>query len=140
MDKPKRINLDSDSFIKLEYDPTHDILFGYCPDFTSMNMVETNQAFQEVVKTLLQHGITKLMIDSRLSYMDVSLHQHKAVLELFALNLYSTKLQKFARIMTEDEERESSVLQVVDEGNIAFAFQNFKDIPSAVEWLTSQSS
>ncbi|QHL86818.1 hypothetical protein GU926_04940 [Nibribacter ruber] len=140
MDKPQRINLDQDSFIKLEYDATHDILFGYCPDFTDMNMKESNNAFKEVVKTLLQHGITKLMIDSRLSYLDVSSQQHKAVLELFALNLYSTKLKKFARIMTEDDQRENSVLQVIDEGNIPFAFKNFKDIPSAVEWLKSQSS
>ena len=140
MNTPKRINLDIDTHIKLEYDAAHDILFGYCPDFTDVNMAGVNQAFQEVVKTLLQHGITKLMIDSRMSYLNVSLRQHKAILEVFALNLYSTKLQKFARIMTEDEDREHSVLQVVDEGNIPFAFRNFKDIPSAVEWLKSQSS
>lgn len=140
MDASKMINLDNNSAIKLEYDATHDILFGYCPDFTDMNMTEANMAFQEVVKTLLQHNITKVLIDSRMSYMDVSTHKHKAVLEMFALNLYSTKLKKFARIMTEDEDRESSVLQVVDEANIPFAFRNFRDIPTAVEWLKSQSN
>jgi hypothetical protein len=123
--------------IKLDYDPAVDILFVEWPDFQVYTLSDVRMAINTLVETVRIYDIKKLLVDSSRTVIEVNEEEYRAVMADFARALMTTRLQKMARIMTSDPERESRVNAVKEEVKLSVAFQNFTDRAVAIEWLKS---
>lgn len=124
------------SLVRLNYNPATDILDVDCPDFNPLIMAEVKEAFNIIVDTVKHYDVKKLVIDSSKAAINTSDNEHKAVLIKFARDLMGTRLQKFARVGTEDTLREKNVAEAKEEALFNIAFQTFPDKATALAWLS----
>jgi hypothetical protein len=132
--------LHKDSLIELNYDVATDVLKVHWPDLTGFTMPEINYSLKKLIDTLRHYDIKKLLVDSRTSSIaDVTKDEHHLILLDFTRKLMTTRLERLARIQTNDNSREDLVLQTADEAihdlGIQFQFQNFSDEATALSWL-----
>lgn len=123
------------SLVRLNYNPATDILDVDCPDFNPLIMAEVKDAFNIIVDTVKHYDVKKLLIDSSKAQIDISDKSHREVLVKFARDLMGTRLQKFARVGTNDTLRENSVNKAREDAMFSIAFQNFPDKATALAWL-----
>lgn len=137
MAPPEREVIMAERDFRIEYDPSVDILFAYCPTFSSMTMDQITEGLRVVVKTIITRKITNLLIDPNEVTMEVTPEQHRAIIQLFVLNLFPTSLQKLARLASADIKREERVQAEVAEAQYTFELRNFEDENAAIQWLTA---
>lgn len=125
----------NNSLVRLNYNPATDILDVDCPDFNPLIMAEVKEAFNIIVDTVKHYDVKKLLIDSSKAQIDVSDKSHREVLVKFARDLMATRLQKFARVGTDDTLREDSVNRAKEDAMFSIAFQSFPDKATALSWL-----
>lgn len=123
------------SLVRLNYNPATDILDVDCPDFHPLIMAEVKEAFSIIVDTVKHYDVKKLVIDSSRATINTSDHEHKAVLVKFARDLMGTRLQKLARVGTEDTLREKNVNEAREDAAFNIDFQSFPDKAAALAWL-----
>jgi len=124
------------SVVRLNYNPATDILDVDCPDFHPLMMTEVKEAFNIIVDTVKHYDVKKLVIDSSKAIIDTSEQEHKEVLVKFARDLMKTRLQKFARVSSNDSIRESRVGEAKDASMFNITYQNFSNKAEALAWLS----
>ena len=123
------------SLVRLNYNPVTDILDVDCPDFHPLIMADVKEAFDVIVDTVKHYDVKKLVIDSSKATIDTSDQEHRAVIIKFARDLMRTRLQKLARVGTQDTLREKNVHEATQNAAFSIPFQNFSDKAAAVAWL-----
>lgn len=127
-------------FIKLEYEPSTDILYVRAPDVHEYDLLQIYQAFNIFIEAVTNYDIKKCILDTSETDMNVSDEDHRIVMRHLGSGLMATRLQKLARIATKDAAREKRVekyvKQVYDEVKPAGTFKNFADKDAAIKWLT----
>ncbi|WP_345159794.1 hypothetical protein [Pontibacter saemangeumensis] len=102
-------------------------------------MADVKEAFNIIVDTVKHYDVKRLVIDSSKAVIDTSDKEHREVLVKFARDLMGTRLQKLARVGTQDTLRETNVSKAKEDAAFSIAFQNFSDKAAAVAWLNKSS-
>lgn len=126
-------------FIKLDYDASTGILCATCPDIQDFVLLQIHKAFHTIVETISRHKISKLLLDCRSTQIGVSEQDYAMIIHQFVLDLTSSPLEQFARILTQDAEKESNLRnysrEMWAETKPAFAYRNFISKAEAEQWL-----
>lgn len=123
-------------FLKLDYNPTYDVLFVEWPNMHDYTMPEVTYIIDEVIQAVRSYDVKRILTDTRQSKVTVPLEEYAKVVNQLALQLASTRLQKFAKLNTRDADREaiSSNAAALVVGSVAY--RSFDDIDEAIAWLT----
>ena len=129
-------------YIKLDYSPSTDILYAECPDIHEYDLLQLHRAFTIIVEAIRGYDIKYFILDFTKTSINISQEDYRVVMNQFARDLMTTRLQKLARIATMDAERENRVesyaRQVKEETKSAIAFLNFPSRAAATDWLTGR--
>lgn len=126
--------------LTLDYDPATDILFVEWPDMQHVVLPEIKQALKVLVDHVRNHDIKRLLIDSSKANIDLDGDDYKELLKEFGMNIMSTRLQKLARVLTADKNRERQVEQAKQEIGLTVELKSFTDREEALNWLKSITS
>ena len=133
-----------DGFIKLEYDPSTDVLYADCPDIQDFVLLQIHKAFDRIVSAVGAYDIKNLLIDFSKSKIDVSDEDYKMVLGQFVQDLMPTCVKRVARVVSRDAVREARLASLsVDlkkELKPAFVFRNFTSQSAALSWLSGKGA
>jgi len=125
--------------IKLDYNPTTDILVTSMPDVRQFGLSEVSFCLGLIVDSIKNYDIKYLLLDSSKSVVEVENEAYKAVTSKFVMDLMSTRLKKIARLGTTDPVREGKSTKVASElreqVNLPVEFQNFNSQTEAMDWL-----
>ena len=122
-------------FIKLDYDPTTDIMFVDMPTVNSLELPEVRQALRIIVEHVRNYDVKNLLVDARKTEVEVTEESYASLLAEFSRHLMATRLQKLARIVTASAVRENVVRSVYDQQKLSIDFRSFTELAPAVEWL-----
>lgn len=122
--------------IKLDYDPSTDILFVDMPTVNSIVMPEVRRALAIIVEHVRNYDVKRLLIDARKTEVEVNEESYATMIGNFSGELLATRIQRVARIVTHSEVRENVVREVYKKKQLPIDFQSFTEIAPAVEWLT----
>ena len=128
-----------DSILKLEYDPSTDILEMTWPDMALEQLSEVKQALQTMVETIRDYDVKKLLVDGSKASITIPDEDHTNLDLKLAMDFTSTRIQKIARIESSDLKRESKAEKnrhkIQENLSVPFLMQNFPDRTSALAWL-----
>jgi hypothetical protein len=124
-------------FIKLEYSPTTDVLLIEWPNIQDYSLPEIRYILQDIVSNVKNYDIKKILADTRKSVIQVDAAAYGDVLNQLAADLMTTRLEKFARLSTQDKTREKIVKQAGALVAGTIQFKNFDNSREALEWLTA---
>jgi uncharacterized protein YqgV (UPF0045/DUF77 family) len=127
------------SLIILNYTPDTDILSVDWPDFEPYEMVELKESLNKIIEILKSYDVKNLLIDASKARINMNDKEYFAVISEFAAKLRDTRMQRVARVMSSDPERERNVNIVRQENVLSYYFQDFKSRADALRWLSSQS-
>ncbi|NDK55666.1 hypothetical protein [Pontibacter fetidus] len=132
--------LHEDGFLKLEYDANTDVLSVPCPDIQEFELLHIHKALSIVVDVLTSYDIKRFLFDSSKSRIDVNGAAFNQLLHQLTLGLVNSRLQKLARVVSADAEREQSIAQflIQAKGQLPYEVQNFSNKAVALHWLTSK--
>ncbi|MDO6391253.1 hypothetical protein Q4E40_14025 [Pontibacter sp. BT731] len=124
-------------FLKLDYNPTYDILFVEWPNMHDYTLTEVTYIIDEVIDAVRSYDIKRILTDTRQSKVTVPMEEYAKIINELALQLAKTRLQKFAKLQTSDADREtvSSNAAALVIGSIAY--RSFSSTEEAVTWLTA---
>ncbi|MBF8963728.1 hypothetical protein I0P70_10750 [Pontibacter sp. FD36] len=122
-------------FLKLDYNPTKDILLVEWPNMHNYTLPEVTYIINEVVETVRSYDIKRILTDTRQSKVTVPMEEYAGIINNLALQLATTRLQKFAKLKTADPDREtiSSNAAALVVGSITY--RSFESMEEAIEWL-----
>ncbi|PVY42155.1 hypothetical protein [Pontibacter virosus] len=122
-------------FLKLDYNPTHDILFVEWPNMHDYTMPEVAYIIDEVVGAVRSYDIKRILTDTTQSKITVPMEEYAKIINQLALQLATTRLSKFAKLNTADADREaiSSNAAALVVGSIAY--RSFANTEEAIAWL-----
>ncbi|WP_299986756.1 hypothetical protein [uncultured Pontibacter sp.] len=122
-------------FLKLDYNPTKDILLVEWPNMHNYTLPEVTYIINEVVETVRSYDIKRILTDTRQSKVTVPMEEYAGIINNLALQLATTRLQKFAKLKTADPDREtiSSNAAALVVGSITY--RSFESMDDAIEWL-----
>lgn len=121
--------------IKLNYDPATDILSVDMPHVSYEMISEFKRALDIIVENIKNYDVKKLLVDARKSIIELDPDVYAAVVAEFSRQLNNTRLQKGARVVSNDKLREQIVQKSVDEGQPGLIYQTFTDTSDAMAWL-----
>lgn len=124
--------------VKLDYDPARDILSVEWPDFNDYSVSEAMFILDIVIDTIKGYDVKYLLTDTRNRMVDVPDARYKEIILKFARDLSTTRLQKLARVVTENTLREKPIQEVRQESNLTIPMKNFSSAGEAIYWLTSR--
>lgn len=134
--------LHQDDLLALNYDVRTDILNVRWPDIKDTPVADLEASFQKLLNAVNHYDVKKLLIDSSKSVvtMDDKIYKPLVFKLVFALN--ATRLEKMARVMSENDLRESRLKSYAAEmryqETLRFAAREFATQPLALAWLSSK--
>jgi hypothetical protein len=123
------------SLIKLDYDPTKDILFVEWPDFEYYSLSELQQILTNVLDTIRHYDINYLMIDARTTVIGISEADYDQIVTKFAQDLMQTRVKKVARLSTSDFTREKQVEYIREKIKLTVEFKTLETVDQALNWF-----
>lgn len=123
--------------IKLDYDPTKDILFVEWPDFNYFSLAELHQILNNIVETIRHYDINYLMIDARTTVVSIKESDYNIIALNFAQELMKTRVKKVARLSTTDVNREKQVASLKIKSGLTVDLESFETVDEALEWFQS---
>lgn len=123
--------------IKLDYDPTKDILFVEWPDFEYYALTELHLILKNVLETIRHYDINYLLIDARTTVVGISDKDYNQIALKFAQELMQTRLKKAARLSTHNRNRETQVEQIKEKAKLSVEFETFDTVDEALTWFKS---
>ncbi|MFC6999554.1 hypothetical protein [Rufibacter roseus] len=127
--------------IVLDYDPSSDILSVVWPNVNPYDMLEIERSLQLLVEYIRDYDVKKLLIDSSKTEMhpEVDPEKYISMVTEFAKKLQKTRLQRSARIIHQDQVRETESNQVSEKvtQNVGLQIESrsFINREEAREWL-----
>ena len=133
-----------DGLLVLHYEPSTDILIVKWPDLLDVPSAVIEHSFSKLIQSINNYHITKLLLDSRGSRSNVPDAEYKPLALQLIIGLAATRLQKIARLISNDQVRETRAKnysqEVQNTMRFTFKSQEFEDQESALAWLTSNES
>ncbi|WP_266204979.1 hypothetical protein [Pontibacter kalidii] len=83
-------------FIKLEFNPATDTLFIEWPNIHDYTLYELRFMLTELIDTVRNYDIEKILANSRKSAVTLPEQEYSVIVNQFAKDLSTTRLQKFA--------------------------------------------
>lgn len=123
--------------IKLDYDPTKDILFVEWPDFEYYSLSELQHILKNVLDTIRHYDINYLLIDARTTVVGISEKDYAQIASKFAQELMQTRIKKVARLSTSSFSRESQVETIKERIKFSVEFKSFHTVDEALDWFKS---
>ncbi len=131
--------LHQDLLFEFIYDVRTDILSVQWPDIKDNNGSELEYSFQKLLDTVSHFDIKRLLVDSSKSVVSMEERMYKPLLFRLVLALNNTRLQKMARIISENEYREnilkSYATEIKHKETLAFKTKEFANKEMALAWL-----
>jgi hypothetical protein len=124
-------------FIKLEFNPALDVLYVEWPNIHDYTVHELGFILAELVSTVKNYDIKKILADSRNSTLTLPEQEYGTIVEKFAHDLSTTRLRKLARITTGLGYREKAAEKAAEEVKDAFAVRSFYTMEEALAWLSA---
>ena len=121
--------------IKLNYDPATDILSVDMPHISYDMASDFKRALDIVVENIRNYDVKKLLVDARKSIIEIDPDIYAAVVADFSRQLSTTRLQKGARVVSENNQREEIVQKSVEEEQPGLVYRTFTDASEAIAWL-----
>jgi hypothetical protein len=126
------------SLITLTYTPDTDILSVDWPDVEYDRLLEMQESLHKVIEVLKSYDVKKLLIDASTGTIRINYSEYQALIREFAMDLVQTRLQKIARVLPNDPERDESVVAIRKEMTTSIHYQDFKTKAAALRWLSDQ--
>lgn len=123
--------------IKLDYDPTKDILFVEWPDFEYYSLSELHHILKNVLETIRHYDINYLLVDARTTVVGINENDYNQIALKFAQDLVHTRLKKAARLSTHNTNREKLVESLKDKSKLTIEFESFDTVDEALNWFKS---
>lgn len=129
------------ALIKLDYNPSTDILFIEWPHVEPYTLPEIRRTLELVVEYIRNYDVKKLLIDGSKTQVSPQLEEveYKALVTQFVQDLKKTRLQKAARIITQDKVREARskelAAELKQEVQLTVQDRSFATRSEALEWL-----
>ncbi|WP_026464023.1 hypothetical protein [Adhaeribacter aquaticus] len=130
------------NFIVLNYEPTTDILTVDWPQIESYLLHEVERSLQTLVDYVRNYDVKRLLIDAGKATSSPELvdsSEYKRIIMEFAINLNKTRLQKSARVVALDKNRETKTqkvaAEIVQQTGFAIQSKNFDTRAEAMAWL-----
>lgn len=131
--------LHQSSIIKLEYNPTTDILEVEYPDLEKFMLSEIRHALTLMVETIRNYDVKRLLLDASKTSVNVSEEENTQLTLQLAKDLATTRLQKLARITPSNQYREikaqENINQAKQSGAMPYLLESFTNRAIAIEWL-----
>ncbi len=128
--------------ITLDYNPTTDVLVTSMPDVRAVALAEVKYCLSLIVDTIRHYHITNLLLDARQSIMEVNETDYQAITTQFAQDLMRTRLQKIARVHTQNAPREARSAQTAQDlrqnHHFTIRVQTFGTPEEAFVWLLAK--
>lgn len=124
-------------FIKLDYNPATDVLIIEWPNIHDYTIPELKFILNEIVSTIRNYDIKKVLADSTKSVVTLPDTEYKSIIEQLTKDLMNTRLQKFARLTTGQGYREQAANTAAEALKNYFAVRNFHNMDEALEWLST---
>jgi hypothetical protein len=124
-------------FIKLDYNPTTDVLFIEWPNMHDYSLPEMKFIMEEIIDSVKHYDIKKILADSRHSTITLDNEAYAQLINGLALLLQTTRLQKFARLTTTELNRETIASHAASLVKDSIQYQSFEDAGVALAWLTA---
>ncbi|MCC9135783.1 hypothetical protein ACFSKU_17315 [Pontibacter silvestris] len=132
----------NNGLVSLYLDPATFILHAELPDFESIILTEVCKSFAVITEAVKHHDVRKLLLDSTKTIVNVSEDEYKMVMTKFCHDLIATRLEKVARLTSNDTVKEKKVdkflSEFIAEVKPTAKFQNFNNEREAVNWLMSK--
>ncbi|WP_026461477.1 hypothetical protein [Adhaeribacter aquaticus] len=132
------------SLIVLDYEPSTDILSVKWPNVERYLLPEVKMALKTVVEYITSYDVKKLLIDASTTQSSPGLidsPEYKEIITNFVISLPKTRLQKSARIIALDAEREIKTQKLTSEIKSETKYQiesrDFRNKEDAITWLKS---
>lgn len=133
-----------DSLLVLQYEPSTDNVVVKWPDLLDVPNAVIEHSFSKLIQNINNYHITKLLLDSRGSRSNVPDEEYKPLALQLIMGLASTRIQKIARLISNDPARETRAKnysqEVQTKMHFNFKSQEFEDQESAMTWLTSKDN
>ncbi len=123
------------NLIKLDYDPTKDILFVEWPDFKYYSLSELHHILKNILDTIRHYDINYLMIDARTTAVGISEKDYNQIASKFAQDLMLTRIKKVARLSTPSFRRESQVEMIKEKTRFSVEFKSCSTVDEALDWF-----
>lgn len=124
-------------FIKLDYNPTTDVLFVEWPNMHDYTLPEIEFILEELVNTVKYYNVRRILADSRKSKITLRDDAYAQVVNQLVQMLNATHLEKFARLVTTEANRESIANNAATLLNGSIQYQSFANTDVAIAWLTA---
>lgn len=128
-----------DTLLELIYDPASDILTVKWPNLVDVPAMVIQHSFAKLIDSINHYHISKLLLDSSGTVTNVPDAEYKPLAMKLTMDLAATRLQKIARVVSGDPQRETRAKEYNQEfvSKIAFNFKSkeFNDKESALRWL-----
>ncbi len=130
-----------DSLLSLDYDASTDIMYVQWPNLTDADLPDLQTAIKALIDTIKHYDIKKLLIDSRVSRVDIPDEIYRPLIFSLIGQLKESRIQRMARVMPENTYREvhlQSYTQQMQAANMfTYAIAEFESKEKAFAWLNS---
>jgi hypothetical protein len=129
------------SIIKMVYNPATDIVEIDYPDLHDYLLPEIKHNIDILVDMVRNYDVKRVLLDSSATIIDVSPDESSDISFYLAAGLFTTRLQKLARIQCNNpiiERHTQENIQFILSNNVVpFDIENFTSKDAAIKWLIS---
>ena len=129
------------TLIKLDYEPSTDILTVAYPDLHTYLLPEINNSIDILISTVSNYDIKKVLLDSSKTSVAVAPEESQKISHHLADGFSKTRVQKVARLQSATHEVENlaqgNISEITREALLPFQIESFSDLNAAMSWLNS---
>lgn len=127
------------SVVKLDYDPTTDILVVEYPDLHDYLLSEVKHSIDKMLQIIRSYDIKYLLLDSTRTVSSVEENESREVATYLAAGIMKTRVLKVARVQSPMEAVEKraqcNIKHIQESLPLPFQLKNFTEKAVALEWL-----
>ena len=122
--------------ITITYAPETDSILVAWPGTEPYTLPEIKESLHKLLEIITNYNAKNLVIDAMNAKVNVDYQEYLQVVKNTMYELNKTHLQKVARVLSADPEREAIQDAANQNFRFNFQFQNFKSRAEAVKWIS----
>ncbi|WP_157433441.1 hypothetical protein [Adhaeribacter aquaticus] len=122
-------------FMKLDFDPTTDILTVDLPPVDNILLPEIEMSFGLVIEYARNYDVKRLLFNAKETKVEVEETTFSPIVTNFIQGLQTTRVQKIARITSASYAKENMISNLFKENVMPIQFRIFTELHDALEWL-----
>ena len=129
--------LHSDRYFEHHYDVKLDMVSIKWPTIETIYLPEIFHSVSILVENVINYNIRNLLVDASKAQLNSTHEEANRVVQQFLHGLKRSRLEKLARIESENHARENMLKQMFVEINQNYPYETrfFKDHTAALKWL-----